>query len=222
VTEELVHEPLESLCCVPKTKRHKKIFEKAKRSYYNSFLNIFLSHGDLVITLDEIDAREEPAAVELLGEVQDAGQGVAVVDSGEVEAAIISAGPPGTILLAHHVQWGGPRGVRSANDARRLQMAKLRLSCAKFVWVQPPCFGKDRSAFVLHCVTYTVAWCRRPLTISQDGRERSQKGADRGAMLQREAANLERGGAAAAGLLLIGRRVLASSTRRATGSTSRR
>jgi hypothetical protein len=29
-----------------------------------------------------------------------------------------------------------------------------------------------------------------------------------GAMLQREAANLERGGAAVAGLLLIGRRVL--------------
>jgi hypothetical protein len=193
VAEELVHEPLKSLRCVPKAKRHKKIFEKTKRSYYSSFLNIFLSHRDLMIALDEVDAREEPAAVELVGEVQDAGQGVAVVDGGEVEAAIVSAGPPGSILLAYHVQRGGPWGVGSANDARRLQLAEFRLGCAKFVRVQPPCLSKDRPAFGLHCVAYTMARCRRPLTISHDGRERSQKGADRGG----DAA--ERGGELGAG-----------------------
>ena len=83
-----------------------------------------------MVPLDEVHAGEELATVELVGEVQDAGQGLAVVLGGEVEAAVMAAGSPRAILLAYHVERGGTRQVRAANDAGSLYLAELSLGCA--------------------------------------------------------------------------------------------
>jgi hypothetical protein len=99
---------------------------------------------------------------------------------------------------------GRTTGVGSANDARCLQLAEFRLRCVKLVRVQPPRLSKDRPAFGLHCVTYTVAWCRRPLTISHNGREQSQEGADRGGDAAERGGELGAGRVVAAGLVPMG------------------
>jgi hypothetical protein len=45
-------------------------------------------------TLHQVYAGEELAAVQLVGEVKDAGEGVAVVCRRQVESAVVAAGPP--------------------------------------------------------------------------------------------------------------------------------
>jgi hypothetical protein len=57
-----------------------------------------------MVTLHQINAGEELAAVQLVGEVKDAREGVAVVCRRQVESAVVAAGPPWSILLAVHVQ----------------------------------------------------------------------------------------------------------------------
>jgi hypothetical protein len=47
-----------------------------------------------MVTLHLIYAGEELAAVQLVGEVKDAREGVAVVCRRQVESAVVAAGPP--------------------------------------------------------------------------------------------------------------------------------
>ena len=47
-----------------------------------------------MITLHQVYAGEELAAVQLVGEVEDAGEGVAVVCRCQVESGVVAAGPP--------------------------------------------------------------------------------------------------------------------------------
>jgi hypothetical protein len=47
-----------------------------------------------MVTLHQIYAGEELAAVQLVGEVEDVGEGVAVVCHCQVEPAVVPAGPP--------------------------------------------------------------------------------------------------------------------------------
>jgi hypothetical protein len=57
-----------------------------------------------MVTLHQVYAGEELAAMQLVGEVEDAGEGVAVVCRCQVESALVAAGPPRPVLLADHVQ----------------------------------------------------------------------------------------------------------------------
>jgi hypothetical protein len=47
-----------------------------------------------MVNLHQVYAGEELAAVQLVGEVEDAGKGVAVVRRRQVEPAVVAAGPP--------------------------------------------------------------------------------------------------------------------------------
>ena len=47
-----------------------------------------------MVTLHQVYAGEELAAVQLVGEVKDAGEGIAVVCRRQVESAVVAAGPP--------------------------------------------------------------------------------------------------------------------------------
>ncbi len=47
-----------------------------------------------MVTLYQVYAGEELAAVQLVGEVEDAGKGVAVVRRHQVEPAVVAAGQP--------------------------------------------------------------------------------------------------------------------------------
>jgi hypothetical protein len=46
-----------------------------------------------MVTLHQVYAEEELAAVQLVGEVEDAGEGVAVVCRRQVESAVVATGP---------------------------------------------------------------------------------------------------------------------------------
>ena len=84
VAEEHVHEPLEGLRGVAEAERHEQVFKEAERRYNGRFWNVSRVHWNLVVPLDEVDEGEELASVQFVGEVEDNGQGVAVVFCGEV------------------------------------------------------------------------------------------------------------------------------------------
>ncbi len=58
-----------------------------------------------MVALHQVDAGEELAAVQLVGEVEYAGERVAVVCCSQVQSAVVAAGPPCPVFLAYHVQW---------------------------------------------------------------------------------------------------------------------
>jgi hypothetical protein len=61
-----------------------------------------------MLTLHQVYAGEELAVVQLVGEVEDAGKGVAVVCCCQVESASVTAGSPRPVFLADHVQGRRP------------------------------------------------------------------------------------------------------------------
>ncbi len=94
VLEDAVHEALEGLGCVAEAEGHEEVLEQTE--WRND-----CHHGDvlgrqwyLMVTLHQVYAGEELAAMQLVGEVEDAGKGVAVVCRRQVEGAVVAAGPP--------------------------------------------------------------------------------------------------------------------------------
>jgi hypothetical protein len=65
----------------------KRVFEQAKRGYNRRFCYVLRCHRYLMVPLDQVYVGEVLAAVELVGQVQDAGQGVTVMGGGKVEAS---------------------------------------------------------------------------------------------------------------------------------------
>jgi hypothetical protein len=59
------------------------------------------------------------------GKVLEIGEGVAVRSSGQVETAVIAAGPPRTIGFGDKMERRGPGTVGAANNTRLLQFVKL-------------------------------------------------------------------------------------------------
>ncbi len=78
-----------------------------------------------MVTLYQVYSGEEVAAVQLVGEVEDAGEGLAVVCRCPVESAVVTAGPPRPVLLADHVQRQRPGRIGTADDAGCLQFVEL-------------------------------------------------------------------------------------------------
>ncbi len=77
----------------PQPKRHNH-----RRRVYVSLLDWYL-----IEALPQIQLAENDAAIQPGGEVLDVRQGVGVWRSGEVQPAVIAAGPPCPVRLHHHV-----------------------------------------------------------------------------------------------------------------------
>jgi hypothetical protein len=128
-------------------------------------------HRYLMVTLHQVYAGEELAAVKLVGEVEDAGEGVAVVCRCQVESAVVAAGPPRPVLLADPVQRRRPGRIGTADDAGRLQFAELGFRLAQLVRVQAAGLGKHGAACHLNGVADLVLrrWFSFP--VADDGWE---------------------------------------------------
>jgi hypothetical protein len=170
-----------------------------------------------MVTLHQVYAGEELAAMQLVREVEDAGEGVAVVYHRQVESEVVAAGPPRPVLLAYQLQWRRPGRIGTADDACRLQLAELGFRLAQLVRVQAVGLGEHRAACRLDDVADFVLrrWYSFPVAGNEANRDRTD-----GAMEQRAAANLERSVPAAVDGLESRFRVFESSTWRPTGSTS--
>ena len=102
--------------------------------------------GDLVVTFDEVDFREDPASGEAGREVLDMRNGVGVAGSALVQPAVVTAGPDGPVLFGDHMQAGAPRGVGTAADARGAHEVEVSFGCGKSVGSQSPRRCLDRRA----------------------------------------------------------------------------
>ena len=120
ILENVIHEALESLGSIAETIRHEEVFIKAKRSDDSCFRNVRRSNWYLMIGLHQIQFGENSSAMEAGCEILEVRKRIAVGSSGKIEAAIITAGPPGTVRFRDKVEGRGPGAVRTANDASRL------------------------------------------------------------------------------------------------------
>ncbi len=68
--------------------------------------------GYLVVSLDEVDLAEDGESVQAIGEVLHVWQWVPVWGCDCVESPVVATGPPGAVVLGHHVQQGRPGGVQ--------------------------------------------------------------------------------------------------------------
>ena len=84
MTEKPVHEPLEGLRRVGKTKWHEQVLKKPKGGDDRRFRNIGRIHRDLVVPLDQVDTRKILTPVELCRQVQNRRKRVLVVSSCQV------------------------------------------------------------------------------------------------------------------------------------------
>jgi hypothetical protein len=61
-------------------------------------------NGYLMVFFDQVNLAEDRAAVQAVGQVLHVWEGVLVRGGDGVEAAVVTAGPPGAILFGDHVQ----------------------------------------------------------------------------------------------------------------------
>ena len=134
-TEEMIHEPLESLSSIAEAKRHFGEFKKTERGDNGSFGNIGGGDRNLVITLHQVQFGENCGAMETGGQVVEVGERIAVGDGLEVKAAVVAARPPGAIGLGHKMERRSPRAAGATNDASRLKLGKVSLSLVQAVLI---------------------------------------------------------------------------------------
>ena len=104
-TEDLVHEPLECLCCIPESEGHAHKLEQTKGCGDCSLRYIRGVHWDLVVGSYKVQFCEDSGALQGGGEIVDVGNRVAVRHSTSVECTVVSTGTPVTrSLLRHHMQ----------------------------------------------------------------------------------------------------------------------
>ena len=131
-----VHQALEGVSGIPHAERHPGKFEEAKGRDDGGLRDVGGVHRDLMVALPEVDLGEDASALQSGHEVHHVGQRVAVRDGDAVEAAIVAAGAPVAVRLAHHVEWRGPWAVGPAGDAVLLQGGELGLGGGELLGVQ--------------------------------------------------------------------------------------
>ena len=134
-TEEMIHEPLESLSSIAEAKRHFGEFKKTERSDNGSFGNIGGGDRNLVITLHQVQFGENRGAMETGGEVMEIGKRIAVRNGLKVKAAVVAARPPGAVRLGYEMERRSPRAAGATNDASRLKLGKVSLSLVQAVLI---------------------------------------------------------------------------------------
>ena len=151
-----LHETLESLSSIAEAIRHVKIFVKAKRGDDSCFWDVRRKNRYLVIGLHQIQFGEDDSAMETGRQVLKIGKRITVRSSGQVEAAIIATGPPGTIRFGDKVEGRGPGAVRTVNNTGCFQFRKFSLSLLETKWVKAACFGENRRSRGVNVVLNTM------------------------------------------------------------------
>ncbi len=66
VAKEPIHQPLECLSCIHETKRHEQlVLKQTKRRQDGGLWDVCRIHGNLVVSLEQINDREKFATMEL-------------------------------------------------------------------------------------------------------------------------------------------------------------
>ena len=81
-----------------------------------------------MIAFDKFELGEHSGTPEVVGEVLDVREGIAIRGGDSNEAAVVTAGAPATDRLRHHVEGGCPRTIRTADDASGLELREPLLS----------------------------------------------------------------------------------------------
>ncbi len=102
--QHLVHEALERLAGVAQSKWHPEKLPQTKRHNHRRLVYVSLLDWYLVVALPQIQLAEDAAAMQPGREILDVGKGVGVWRSGEVQPAVIAAGPPCPVRLHHYVK----------------------------------------------------------------------------------------------------------------------
>ena len=105
-TSNFVHKALKSLSCVTETKWHFGEFKQTKWGGDSSLANVVLSHGDLVVSADEVDFREDGFTVEGCREILDMRNWILVGYGDTIKTTIVTAWTPITRLrFGNHMKW---------------------------------------------------------------------------------------------------------------------
>ena len=107
---------------ISESKRHGGVLVEAEGSDYCGFGDVDGGDGDLMIAFDKFELGEHSGTPEVVGEVLDVREGIAIRGGDSNEAAVVTAGAPATDMLRHHVEGGCPRTVRTADDASGLEL----------------------------------------------------------------------------------------------------
>jgi len=89
--QDAIHKMLESLCRVPKTKRHTQELVHTEGCGDGCFENISLDHRDLMVSLDEIKAGKDRFPLQCLREVFNVSDGVSMWDRSRIQYPIMTA-----------------------------------------------------------------------------------------------------------------------------------
>jgi hypothetical protein len=131
-------------CPVPQAKRHAHKFKQTKRRNNSHLGDVGGGNWDLEIALPQVQFAKHRAAVEMSHQIGHVGQRVFVLHRLEVKAAVIAAGPLGSVFFPHHVQRATPLAAGAANNALVEHSLKLRLGCRQPGGVQAAESGGGR------------------------------------------------------------------------------
>ena len=146
VMENVVHQPLKSLSSITEAIGHVGVFKEAKRSNHRRFWDIRRMNRNLMVSFHQIKFGENGGAMKASRQVLKVRKRITDWCSGKIKAAVIAAGPPGTIGLGNKMKRRGPGTVGTADNASRLKFSKLRLGLLKAKGIEAACFGKNRRA----------------------------------------------------------------------------
>jgi len=131
-----------------------------------------------MVALPEVNHGENGGSLQTGDKIHNVGQGVAVQDGDAVEAAVVAAGTPAAVRLAHHVKRRGPGAVRAAQNAVSLQGGELGLGGGEFLRVQAPKQRGDGRSRGLQVMQNTVGGVGEPLGRVENILELLQKALD--------------------------------------------
>jgi hypothetical protein len=144
VASDGVHEPLESLGCIPESKRDAEELVQSKRRNDSGFGDVVCRHRNLMIATDQINLGEDAFPCQAGSKVLDVRDWVLVRRSDVVYLAVVSTGSPTAVRLGDDVERGGPRAVGAGDDAHGLHVVKIGLDCSEFVRRESPSPRVDR------------------------------------------------------------------------------
>jgi hypothetical protein len=113
--------PLEGVAGVAQAEGHAGVLKQAKLRDDGGLRDVSGVHGYLVVPLLQVDPGEVCAPCFSCGEIQHVGHWISVRYHHAIEAAVVTAGPPGAVLFWYHVEWGSPGAVGASYYPSLLQ-----------------------------------------------------------------------------------------------------
>ena len=159
IMEDAVHQPLEVLGGIFEPKGHAREFKEPKGGDHHHLLDVLRQHWHLVVPLRQVNLAKDCLARQLGIEVSDMFDGVMVISSDGIEAAIITAHPEATARLVNNVERRGPGAVALPHGSKVLQLSKLPLSHGELLWQKMASSGEDWRSYHRDVVKNSAVWC---------------------------------------------------------------